>query len=139
MANKLVAHILLKKTTTGCCPTWQQMTQTFATKKSLSYTRTRKCHRRRRATSQNVHRLGRATNNVGIGIVGLPNVGKSTFQYSIQVARTCRKLPVLHEEPNLQKSLYQSAILQLCKAFKPKSEVASIDNDRYCWACQGSF
>ena len=23
--------------------------------------------------------LGRATNNVGIGIVGLPNVGKSTF------------------------------------------------------------
>ena len=72
--------------------------------------------------------LGRATNNVGIGIVGLPNVGKSTFFNTLSKLHVpAENYPFCTKEPNLAKvPVPDQRFNKLCKAFKPKSEVASV-------------
>ena len=107
------AHPAEENHGTGCCPTppATELTQTFATKRRVyRILGHAKCHRRRRKSDEpeRAPLLGRATNNVGIGIVGLPNVGKSTFSilyptctYLRKIIRSARRSLIL------QKSLYQ--------------------------------
>ena len=72
--------------------------------------------------------LGRATNNVGMGIVGLPNVGKSTFFNTLSKLHVpAENYPFCTKEPNLAKvPVPDQRFKQLVKAFKPKSVVSSV-------------
>ena len=72
--------------------------------------------------------LGRATNNVGMGIVGLPNVGKSTFFNCLTKLHVpAENYPFCTKEPNLAKvNVPDNRFDLLCKAFKPKSEINAV-------------
>jgi obg-like ATPase 1 len=69
--------------------------------------------------------LGRPGNNLKMGIVGLPNVGKSTtFNVMSRLSVLAANYPFCTIEPNIAKvNVPDPRFDNLCKIFKPKSEV----------------
>jgi len=69
--------------------------------------------------------LGRPGNNLKMGIVGLPNVGKSTtFNLLSKLSVLAANYPFCTIEPNIAKvNVPDPRFDNLCKIFKPKSEV----------------
>jgi len=72
--------------------------------------------------------LGRARNNVSIGIVGLPNVGKSSFFNVLsKLSVPAENFPFCTIEPNTAKvPVPDKRYRHLCETFKPKSKVAAV-------------
>lgn len=72
--------------------------------------------------------LGRASNSVSIGIVGIPNVGKSSFFNALtKVSVPAENYPFCTIDPNEAKvAVPDKRFKFLCKTFKPKSEVPAV-------------
>eukprot|EP01138_Halocafeteria_seosinensis_P015935 gb/GECG01016262.1/.p1 GENE.gb/GECG01016262.1/~~gb/GECG01016262.1/.p1 ORF type:complete len:398 (+),score=68.58 gb/GECG01016262.1/:1-1194(+) len=72
--------------------------------------------------------LGRPGNNVKMGIVGLPNVGKSTFfNVLCNMHVEAENRPFCTIDPNVaQVPVPDSRFDHLCKVYKPKSEVKAV-------------
>jgi len=72
--------------------------------------------------------LGRSTNNVGMGIVGMPNVGKSTFFNTLSKLHVpAENYAFCTKDPNLAKvPVPDKRFKKLCAAFSPKSEKAAV-------------
>ena len=71
--------------------------------------------------------LGRASNTLKMGLVGLPNVGKSTtFNFLSNLAVPAENYPFCTIDPNLAKIHIPDARFdKLCGMYKPKSKVAA--------------
>uniref|UniRef100_A0A2N9GID8 OBG-type G domain-containing protein n=1 Tax=Fagus sylvatica TaxID=28930 RepID=A0A2N9GID8_FAGSY len=71
--------------------------------------------------------LGRFSSHLKIGIVGLPNVGKSTlFNTLTKLAIPAENFPFCTIEPNEARvNVPDERFEWLCKSFKPKSEVSA--------------
>ena len=69
--------------------------------------------------------LGRASNTLRMGLVGLPNVGKSTtFNLLSNLNVPAENFPFCTIEPNLAKLHVPDARYEkLCEIYKPKSKV----------------
>lgn len=72
--------------------------------------------------------LGRSTNNVGMGIVGMPNVGKSTFFNTLSKLNVpAENYAFCTKDPNLAKvPVPDKRFNKLCNAFHPKSEKCAV-------------
>jgi len=72
--------------------------------------------------------LGRSKNNVTIGIVGLPNVGKSSFfNVMTKLSIPAENFPFCTIEPNVAKvPVPDKRFKFLCDTYKPKSEVQAV-------------
>jgi len=72
--------------------------------------------------------LGRAKNNVTIGIVGIPNVGKSSFfNVLTKLSIPAENFPFCTIDPNTAKvAVPDKRFKVLCTKFKPKSEVPAV-------------
>lgn len=70
---------------------------------------------------------GRPTNNLKMGIVGLPNVGKSTtFNCLTKLHVPAENYPFCTIEPNMAKvAIPDERFNKLCSMWKPASEVAA--------------
>ena len=71
--------------------------------------------------------LGRASNTLRMGLVGLPNVGKSTtFNILSNLNVPAENFPFCTIDPNLAK-LYvpDTRFDKLCEIYKPKSKVGA--------------
>lgn len=71
--------------------------------------------------------LGRSRNNVEIGILGLPNVGKSSF-FNVLCKMTvpAENFPFCTIDPNTAKvEVPDERYRHLCEVYKPKSEIAA--------------
>jgi obg-like ATPase 1 len=71
--------------------------------------------------------LGRASNTLRMGMVGLPNVGKSTtFNILSNLSVPAENYPFCTIDPNLAKIFVPDARFEkLCEMYKPKSRVAA--------------
>lgn len=71
--------------------------------------------------------LGRASNTLRMGMVGLPNVGKSTtFNILSNLSVPAENYPFCTIDPNLAKIFVPDARFEkLCEMYKPKSKVAA--------------
>lgn len=71
--------------------------------------------------------LGRASNTLRMGMVGLPNVGKSTtFNILSNLSVPAENYPFCTIDPNLAKIFVPDARFEkLCEMFHPKSKVAA--------------
>ena len=69
--------------------------------------------------------LGRASNNLSMGLVGLPNVGKSTtFNFLSKLAVPAENYPFCTIDPTTAKiNIPDDRFNHLCEAYKPKSKV----------------
>jgi obg-like ATPase 1 len=69
--------------------------------------------------------LGRCTNTLKMGLVGLPNVGKSsTFNFLSKLSVAAENYPFCTIEPNLAKlNVPDKRFDKLCEMYKPKSKV----------------
>jgi len=69
--------------------------------------------------------LGRASNTLKMGLVGLPNVGKSTtFNFLSKLHVPAENFPFCTIEPNLAKlNVPDKRFDKLCEMYKPKSKV----------------
>ena len=69
--------------------------------------------------------LGRPGNHVKMGIVGLPNVGKSTtFNLMCGMSVAAENFPFCTIDPTVSRVAYPDARFDwLCDLFKPQSEV----------------
>ena len=69
--------------------------------------------------------LGRASNTLKMGLVGLPNVGKSTtFNILANLSVPAENFPFCTIDPNQAKILVPDARFdKLCEMYKPKSKV----------------
>ena len=74
--------------------------------------------------------LGRPGNTLKMGIVGLPNVGKSsTFNLLSKLNVAAENFPFCTIDPNIAKvSVPDPRFDKLCEIFKPKSQVAAVLN-----------
>jgi obg-like ATPase 1 len=74
--------------------------------------------------------LGRPGNNVKIGIVGLPNVGKSTFFNCLSDLKVpAENFPFCTIDPNVTRTIVPDERFEfLCEAFKPASRVPAVLN-----------
>ena len=74
--------------------------------------------------------LGRNSTSLKIGIVGMPNVGKSTtFNLLSKLEVPAQNFPFCTIDPNLSSiPLFDSRFENLCKIFKPESEVPAVVN-----------
>merc|ERR1711990_1285159 len=72
--------------------------------------------------------LGRFKNTLTMGIVGMPNVGKSTFFNTLcKMQAEAQNYPFCTIEPNeSQVPVPDERFDWLCKTYKPKSEVAAV-------------
>jgi obg-like ATPase 1 len=72
--------------------------------------------------------LGRPTNNVAMGIVGMPNIGKSTlFNTLTKMHVPAENYPFCTIEPHVAKvPVPDDRFFDLCKHFKPRSEVQAV-------------
>ena len=72
--------------------------------------------------------LGRSKNNVGMGIVGLPNVGKSTFFNTLtKLSVPAENYAFCTKDPNTAKvPVPDKRFDKLCNAHKPKSEKCAV-------------
>ena len=72
--------------------------------------------------------LSRAGNNVGMGIVGMPNVGKSTFFNTLSKLHVpAENYAFCTKDPNLAKvPVPDKRFNKLCAAFNPKSEKCAV-------------
>jgi obg-like ATPase 1 len=73
-------------------------------------------------------RLGRPSNTLKMGIVGLPNVGKSTtFNVMTHQNVKAENYPFCTIEPNLaQVAVPDARFDKLCEMFKPKSMIKAV-------------
>ena len=71
---------------------------------------------------------GRVGNTLKMGIVGMPNVGKSTtFNLISQLNVPAENYPFCTVEPNKATvPVPDERFTKLCEMFKPKSEVAAV-------------
>lgn len=71
--------------------------------------------------------LGRPSNTLKIGLVGLPNVGKSTtFNFLSNLSVPAENYPFCTIDPNMaQIHVPDKRFTKLCEMYKPKSEVAA--------------
>ena len=71
--------------------------------------------------------LGRSSNTLRMGLVGLPNVGKSTtFNILSNLSVPAENYPFCTIDPNLAKIFVPDQRFErLCEMFKPKSKVAA--------------
>ena len=71
--------------------------------------------------------LGRCSNTLKIGLVGLPNVGKSTtFNFLSNLNVPAENYPFCTIDPNIaQIGVPDKRFNKLCEIYKPKSEVAA--------------
>jgi obg-like ATPase 1 len=71
--------------------------------------------------------LGRASNTLRMGLVGLPNVGKSsTFNILSNLSVPAENFPFCTIDPNLAKIHVPDVRFEtLCELYKPKSKVAA--------------
>lgn len=71
--------------------------------------------------------LGRPSNTLKIGLVGLPNVGKSTtFNFLSNLSIPAENYPFCTIDPNIaQIHVPDKRFNKLCEMYKPKSEVAA--------------
>ena len=69
--------------------------------------------------------LGRASNTLKMGLVGLPNVGKSTtFNFLTKLAVPAENFPFCTIDPNLAKlNVPDKRFEKLCEMYNPKSKV----------------
>lgn len=69
--------------------------------------------------------LGRASNTLKMGLVGMPNVGKSTtFNIMSKLAVPAENYPFCTIDPNNAKiNVPDKRFEHLCEMFKPKSKV----------------
>ena len=69
--------------------------------------------------------LGRSSNTLRMGLVGLPNVGKSTtFNFLSRLSVPAENFPFCTIEPNLAKlNVPDKRFEKLCEMFNPKSKV----------------
>jgi len=69
--------------------------------------------------------LGRSSNTLRMGLVGLPNVGKSTtFNFLSKLNVPAENFPFCTIEPNLAKlNVPDKRFEKLCEMFNPKSKV----------------
>jgi obg-like ATPase 1 len=69
--------------------------------------------------------LGRASNTLKMGFVGLPNVGKSsTFNFMSKLQVAAENFPFCTIDPNNAKiNVPDKRFDRLCEIYKPKSEV----------------
>ena len=72
--------------------------------------------------------LGRPSNNVKIGIVGLPNVGKSSFfNLLCKMDVPAENFPFCTIEPSISRvPVPDKRWRRLCKDFKPKKEIPAV-------------
>ena len=72
--------------------------------------------------------LGRPKNNVTIGIVGLPNVGKSSFfNLLCKQSVPAENFPFCTIEPSVSRvEVPDKRFTRLCKDFKPKKEIPAV-------------
>ena len=70
---------------------------------------------------------GRPGNTLEMGIVGLPNVGKSTtFNFLSKLSVPADNFPFCTKVPNKAKiAVHDDRFTNLCKIFKPKSQVSA--------------
>lgn len=71
--------------------------------------------------------LGRPSNTLRIGLVGMPNVGKSsTFNFLSNLSIPAENYPFCTIDPNMaQVAVPDKRFTKLCEMYKPKSEVAA--------------
>lgn len=69
--------------------------------------------------------LGRASNTLKMGLVGLPNVGKSTtFNFLTKLAVPAENFPFCTIDPNMAKlNVPDKRFEKLCEMYNPKSKV----------------
>jgi obg-like ATPase 1 len=74
--------------------------------------------------------LGRASNTLRMGLVGLPNVGKSTtFNFLSNLSVPAENFPFCTIDPNLAKIFVPDQRFEkLCEMYKPKSKVPATIN-----------
>ena len=69
--------------------------------------------------------LGRPSNNLAMGLVGLPNVGKSTtFNFLSKLSVPAENYPFCTIDPSTAKiNITDERFNYLCEHYKPKSKV----------------
>ena len=107
-----------------CTPLWRTFHTSVAVEKKLKFPK--KMPPKKNAAPVEKARLGRPSNNLKMGIVGLPNVGKSTLFNTIAKCDLGKaaNFPYATIEPEEARvPVPDERFLWLCDLYKPKSEV----------------
>lgn len=108
----------------SCTPLWRTLHTSVAVEKKLKVPK--KMPPKKNAAPTEKPRLGRPSNNLKMGIVGLPNVGKSTLFNTIAKCDLGKSanFPYATIEPEEARvAVPDERFLWLCSVYKPKNEV----------------
>jgi obg-like ATPase 1 len=103
-----------------------QFSRQFSTSFTLSTKKRTKMAPKKAAAAETKTRLGKVSNNLRIGIVGMPNVGKSSFFNCLAKADLGKaaNFPYATIDPEESKvPVPDDRFSWLCQTYKPKSEV----------------